>query len=151
MFSQEQHCQGLLQTYTGERIKVLGEMQVQVKYGKQRKPQVLVVVDGTGPGLFGRNWLEQLRLDWKRIGAIAVERNPPVGVDQLCAKYSDVFNEELGTIQEYQANLKVDNLARPKFFKTRSVPYAIRDAVGREIDQKGSWRKWCTVSGLPPL
>ncbi len=72
MFSQEQHCQGLLQTYTGERIKVLGEMQVQVKYGKQRKPLVLVVVDGTGSGLFGRNWLEQLRLDWKRIGAIEV-------------------------------------------------------------------------------
>ncbi len=51
--------QVLLQTYTGERMQVLGEIRVQAKYGKQEKPLMLVVVKGSGPTLFGRNWLEQ--------------------------------------------------------------------------------------------
>ncbi len=75
--------QVLLQTYTGERMQVLGEIRVQAKYGKQEKPLMLVVIEGSGPTLIGRNWLEQLRLDWKKIGAIAVERNSPQGVDQF--------------------------------------------------------------------
>ena len=99
----------LLWTYTGERLEVLGEMSSQVKYGKQSKTLTLVVVEGDGPSLFGRNWLEYLRLDWRKIGAIAVEYAPPSSsVEQLCDQYSEVFQDELGTFRNFQATLKIE-------------------------------------------
>lgn len=124
-----------LQTYTGEPIPILGEMKVQVRYGKQCKPLVLRVVEGNGPSLFGRDWLEQLRLNWKQIGAVSVERDSPLSVDQLCTKFDDVFKDELGYIHSFEASLKVDERVRPKFFKARSVPYSIRDATAKELDE----------------
>ena len=75
----------LLQTYTGENLKVLEEMRVQIQYGKQLKSLMLRVVEGRGPMLLGRARLKQLQLDWKTISTIAVEHNPLLSVDQLCA------------------------------------------------------------------
>ena len=57
----------LLKTYTGELMPVLGEMNVEVKYGSQVSTLILTVIEGSGPSLFGRDWLGQLRLDWKTI------------------------------------------------------------------------------------
>ena len=47
-----------LRTYTGEPMKVEGEMITQVKYGSQLKELGLIVVQGDGPSLFGHNWLD---------------------------------------------------------------------------------------------
>ena len=130
-----QKSQILLQTYTGEKMEVLGELQVDVKYKKQSKSLMLVVVGGSGPSLFGRNWLEQIRLDWKTIGAIAMEHKSPMGIDELCAKYSNVFKEELGMICPFKAHLEIDDRASPRFCKARTVPYSIREAVEQELDR----------------
>ena len=47
----------LLKTYLHERINVLGQLHVRVTYGVQQAPLVLLVVEGDGPSLVGRNWL----------------------------------------------------------------------------------------------
>ena len=50
-----------LRTYTGEAIQVAGEVLVDVQYGQQEVKQLpLIVVEGEGPPLFGRNWLQHL-------------------------------------------------------------------------------------------
>ena len=53
-----------LRTYTGEAITVRGVVDVTVKYGGQEEDLTLVIVDGDGPTLLGRDWLQNLRLDW---------------------------------------------------------------------------------------
>lgn len=50
----------LLKTYTDEAMPVAGEMNVVVKYGLQTENLTLTVVEGSGPSLFGRDWLGQL-------------------------------------------------------------------------------------------
>ena len=57
-------CATLLKTYTGERLHVLGQLQVRVDYSDQEKCLPLLVVAGNGPSLWGRNWLNEIRLDW---------------------------------------------------------------------------------------
>ncbi len=52
-------------------------MRLQVKYGKQSKSLMLIVVDGSGQSLFGCDWLEHILLDWKKVGAIAADREEP--------------------------------------------------------------------------
>ena len=125
----------LLQTYTGEQMTVLGEMRVHVKYGKQSKSLMLIVVAGDGQSLFGRDWLEQIRLNWKKIGAIAADLSEQLNVEQLCATYAEVFKGELGTITPFKAKLDVHPHARPKFCKARNVPYSSKEAVEQELDR----------------
>ena len=47
-----------LTTYSGESIKVQGVVNVDVTCEGQQATLPFVVVEGNGPDLFGRNWLE---------------------------------------------------------------------------------------------
>jgi len=57
----------LLRTYTEEPLKICGEAQVRVTYKDQQHNLSLVMVGGSSPPLLGRNWLQQIKLDWKEI------------------------------------------------------------------------------------
>ena len=131
----------VLKTYTGEQIPVKGTMSVEVEYGKQRHRGLkLLVVQGGGPCLLGRDWLRVVRLDWRSIGQVST--SPPgtsVSLESRVAvlrnRYEEVFSEKLGTITPFQAKLNVKPGAQPKFFKPRPVPFAIRERVASELDR----------------
>lgn len=55
-----------LRSYSGDRLELLGESTVTVEYGTQKCELPLVIVKGDKPALFGRNWLEKIKLDWGR-------------------------------------------------------------------------------------
>ena len=123
----------LLKTYTGERLSVAGDANVRVQYEDQVRDLVLTVVSGGGPSLLGRNWMQYLKLNWREIKAV---RSHPLGsLDYLLDKYSDLFRGELGTIKSFMAKLHVPSGEKPRFFKPRSVPYAVRSSIEEEIDR----------------
>ena len=66
-----------LETYTGEKLTMKGQMQVVVGYKSQEKNLVLHVVAGEGPTLMGRDWLKHIQLDWQIIGKIQAQH--PIG------------------------------------------------------------------------
>ena len=117
-----------LTTYTGQGLKVLGELTVRAVYRDQEKQLPLVVVAGGGPALFGRNWLGQIQLDWTSIHKVSTP------LDQLLKEYKEVFRLELGTLQGVQAKLVVKPDASPKFHKPRSVPYALKTAIEQDLE-----------------
>ena len=119
----------LLKTYTGEKLPVLGQILVQVKYNGQVHQLPLLVVAGQGPPLLGRNWLSTLRLDWSHIKQVRT------GLESLLPKYSEVFRDELGTLKGIETKLVVQEDAKPKFFKPRSVQYAIRGAIEKDLER----------------
>ena len=49
------HSLPLLKTYTGEPIKVKGQLEVNVSYNDQQKKLNLLVTEGNGPSLMGRD------------------------------------------------------------------------------------------------
>ena len=55
-----QQCAKQLLTYTGESVPVVGECDVNVRYKKKDVQLPLVGVEGAGPPLLGRNWLQPL-------------------------------------------------------------------------------------------
>ena len=83
-----------LRTYTGESIKVLGCISVKVCHNSQEKCVPLLVVSGEGPSLLGRDWLEQLKLDWTSVCHLHSEAS----VEDILACHRDVFNDELGIL-----------------------------------------------------
>ena len=54
---------------------------------------------------------------------------------QLRYAPGDVFQNELGTLKGIQAKLVVSEDTTPKFFKPRSVPYAIRGAIEKDLER----------------
>ena len=120
------------QNFRRTKISVTGQLHVHVKYGEQTAPLVLIVVDGNGPSLFGRNWLKYIKLDW---GRIATVRTTQTGLNSVLHGHEALFTEELGGVHPHKATLSVKADATPKFFKPRPIPFAIKDAVGQELDR----------------
>ena len=77
-----QPCSVNLRTYTGEVIKVVGELSVVVQHGHLEAKKIpLIIVEGDGPPLLGRNWLEHVQLDWKVIKALSLPSEPKKNLD----------------------------------------------------------------------
>ena len=53
----------------------------------------LIVVEGIGPNLFGRNWLTHIRLIWQEINYV-----PGDAVQPVLDKHPSVFQEGLGKL-----------------------------------------------------
>ena len=52
-----------LKTYTAEPIKVWGEFTAEVQYGEQKNMCSVIVVDGQGPSLLGKDWLAKFNFE----------------------------------------------------------------------------------------
>ena len=107
----------------GEPIPVLGVLQVSVQYQGQQATLPLQVVKGSGSSLFGRNWLDTIRLDWHNICHASCLSK----LQETLSKYRAVFEEGLGSLKDFKASIDVDPRAKPRFCKSRSIPYAMRD------------------------
>jgi len=120
-----------LLTYTGESIKVIGSTDVRVEHNGQEATLPLMVTQGKGPSLLGRNWLAALRLDWQQI--LTVQTTPTL--QDVLDQYSDVFEDKLGTVKGVTAKIYTDQTATPQFHKARSVPFALREKVEVELER----------------
>ena len=118
-------CTIKLRTYTSERIEVCGELKVQVKYGKLTKDCSLIVVEGDGPSLMGRDWLLKFRLDWQSIGQVQMQSIQD-RLGPMLEKYAEVFSEKLSKIQLFEAELVLKGERRPVFCRPRSMHFALK-------------------------
>ena len=146
-----------LKTYTGQTMEVCGQLDVTVRYNSQEYTLPLCVVAGPGPTLLGRDWLRSIHLDWKAIGVVALDK----GKDQiqgLQQAYHKVFRDELGTISGFTATLNLRPDSKPVFCKPRPVPFALKEALGKELDrletagilEKVSHSNWATPVVVVP-
>ena len=110
-----------------------GEVDVRVVYGNQEACLPMVVTENEGPVLLGRNWLSVLKLNWKKIKNIS--KQPLNQVEQLMEKYSSLFDDTLGTIKGVTAHLKMKTNSTPRFYKPRSVPFALKDKIAEELQR----------------
>ncbi|XP_039862929.1 uncharacterized protein LOC120718450 [Simochromis diagramma] len=117
-----------LRQYTGECIPLLGAIEAHAAYQGQEAAATLLVVKGEGPSLLGRDLLQKSRLNWREIRYVTV-------IAELLGKYADVFKNESGTLRGTTVKLCVDPFARPRFFKPRTVPYAMKAKVEAELER----------------
>ena len=121
---------------TKKPIEVLGVARVEVTYGNQSKRLPLVVVRGDRSPLFGRNWLREIGLDWKKVLNFQPQVHVVSGaalMDQLFEKYKQVFEPGLGCLKDFEVNIAVKSNATPVYKKARTVPYHLRPMVEAEL------------------
>jgi len=125
--------------YMGEKLKPIGVLTVNVEYNKSRYVLDLYVVNRGGPPLLGREWLKHIKLDWHNINCLS-SANILAGevlqkIQDLQARYSNIFQPGLGKLANIKAKLNVKENCQPKFAKARQVPYALRPKVEGVLDE----------------
>ena len=100
-----------LRTYSGEELPVKGTMKVKVLHkGHQNVELSLIVVNGQGPSLLGRDWMDKLKLNWQEVHQ--VKCSP---LQEMFQKYRTLFTEGIGTWKNYKAKILVDRSVPPRF------------------------------------
>ena len=122
-------CDLILKTYSGESLKVKGMVTVEVQFNQQTASLPIVILEGNGPTLFGRNWLSYIRLNWSDICHIGF------GVEEVVSKYQNIFSAQTGSLKGIQASLSMHSDVTPKFLKPRSVPYALKPAIEKDLER----------------
>ena len=114
-----------LRTYTGERIYPRGEIVVSVQKGQKRVRLLLVVVEGTGPLLLGRNWLAHIPINWQEINFVEVgevgkiqKQERIMKLEELMSRYPKLWRETLGVAKGIKVALRLKEGAQPVFIRT---------------------------------
>ena len=127
----QQYQGGPLRGYSGNQLKVKGQADVKVTYGRQNLTLPLVVMAGHHrTALLGRNWLSHLHLNWTEIRLLQNDE-----LQQLLAQYNSVFQPGIGTIRGYKADIHLKEGTKPVFKKSRPVAYALQPLLEAELER----------------
>ena len=107
---------------------MLGKKEVLVTNGKQPKHLPLYA---DGPSLLGIEWLQHIKSNWKQIAVISNTTNM-TQLQLLLEKRPKLFEDTLGTMRDYKA---VKLSTKPRFHHPRPVPFAIHEAIRKELDR----------------
>ena len=104
-----------------------------MQYTDQEVSGTLLVVSGNSPSLMGRDWLQKIQLNWHAI--CQVVKDKPQMLEDVLQKHAVVFSEKMGVAKNIVAKIHVDPEATPKFYRARSVPYAIKGKIEQELQR----------------
>ncbi|BHF62060.1 hypothetical protein SprV_0100504100 [Sparganum proliferum] len=120
-------------SYTGQNVEVRGVFTAEVEHdGELHYLPVHVVRGSQQPNLLGRNWIKCVPsvLSYvHRIGA-----NP--ALDSILVNHKDLFRDDSAThYRGPPVKFQFQSDFRPRFFKARTVPYAVAPKVEEELDR----------------
>ena len=124
-----------LQTYGGSNLKIHGEIEVSARLGGQDIDiqSKLVVVDGQGPCLLGRDLINGLQLNKYKLSEI--NKIKVDGKSEWVKKHPELFASGLGCLKDQTFGIQVDPNVLPKYCKARPVPYNLREGVEKALDK----------------
>ena len=130
-------CPLVLKGYPDNQLHIKGCCEVQVQVGETIKQLELIVCEGNGVSLLGRNWLGEIRLHWSAIAnANGIVKSKLSKLDSVLDKFKDVFTEELGHCTGVKAKLYVKESSVPQFHRPQPVPLAMRTKTEAEIQHQ---------------
>jgi len=74
-------------------------VKVEVKYEHKKHQLTAHVGSGGVPNLLGRDWLQQIRLNWLKVEQVK-QVTKQLRLEDILDKYSVVFRKELRTMRE---------------------------------------------------
>ena len=127
----------VLRLYDGSVLPTKGAITTQVKQNSV-SDGIVSHCGECGP-LLGRDWLYQLQLDWPKLFKSCNYCDPrvhAVHVAKWISEFPGVTKEGLGLLKGIQADIELEAGARPKFCKSRPIPFALKEQVEQLIWQK---------------
>lgn len=134
-----------LSVVSGERLKVLGKITVNVRSKRGNYALRMIVIDSKRifTPLLGRDWLDILNPAWRsRFKLNKIESPPPLDVfrlnmvSQLKKDYPNVFDDDLSEpIRGFTVDIRMNKNAKPFVHKAYNLPFKLRDKVTEQLDQ----------------
>ncbi|GBP47942.1 Retrovirus-related Pol polyprotein from transposon 412 [Eumeta japonica] len=127
-----------LRTYTGEILQPLGTCNVNIKYRDSEVQGRVFIIDRKVDPVIGREWIRKLNIQFD-INSIHKEENDITEKEfkeklhKLLEQYRELFTEEIGEINNFQATYRLKAGTSPIFLKPRPVPLALRDQWGTPV------------------
>ncbi|CAK1597918.1 unnamed protein product [Parnassius mnemosyne] len=118
--------------YNGHKIDPLGYITVETSYNNSTKLIKYFVVKNGGPPILGRDFMTAF--NFVITTKLNYIRNDSE-LHKLLNKYSALWRDELGAFNNFKVSLQLKANAVPKFFKPRTVPFALRDKVEQELNR----------------
>jgi hypothetical protein len=121
--------------FGGNLIILGGKLEIEVKYKNIKKLEILIADKGNQL-LLGRFFLNTFKfyLTNACVNTIESVEKPP-SLPQLVCKYETIFSDGLGCYKFRKIKLDLLENSKPKFFKPRVVPFALKPIVDRELDK----------------
>ena len=131
--------ESILKTYSGETIEQVGIYRPTVSYNGHEAVLKLCVIKNDGPALFGRDWLNSIKVDWNHVflvNSVRQENSKITAnrVQSILKKYPEVFSDGIGKVNGIKAKLTLKDNAKPVFKKARPVPLSLKPKIERELD-----------------
>ena len=122
-----------LRAYTGNAISVVGQCNVTAELDGQSVHLLLVVVEGNGPPLLGRSWLQKLRIPWDKMFDVNAVHNDQV-LQSVLREFNSMFSNATGLLQDVTLHFEYDKSVSPEFYKHRSPALSMRRRIESELD-----------------
>lgn len=129
--------------FSNDVVPCKGKVDVNITYKDNSICTELFIVPSGHDSLIGRNWIRELGIDLKEIdadrslsflGSEMVSYSSVFHLDDIINEFSSIFEEKVGRVPGFQISLPLRPDAKPVFAKARTVPYALRERVERELD-----------------
>ncbi|XP_055910432.1 uncharacterized protein K02A2.6-like [Eupeodes corollae] len=136
-----QPCSLKFRTYDAGIVSPLGVIDVPVKFNNIESVEQLFIVPEGFSSLIGRTWIRRLHISLQEIDKVINQSIKNIiqdvfqvkSVDQFVKLFPKIFEQSVGKIPGVKCSLQLRSNARPVFIKARTIPFAIRDKVEREL------------------
>ena len=96
----------------------------------------LLLVEGNGPPLLGRDWITALKVKLTElVNTVQGQLSTNKELQDLMKRYEDLFSGKPSACK-FEAKMQVDETIPPKFFKARPFPLAMEQLVENEINRQ---------------
>ncbi|XP_064472491.1 uncharacterized protein K02A2.6-like [Ornithodoros turicata] len=123
-----------LRVLTDHSIPLKGQRSVEVTVAGQTHELQALFAEFDGMSLLGKEWIRVLKLDLNAmfVGRI---RDPQPDLSDILCQHDKLFEEGIGRCSKVKVHLQFQSEARPKFCKARPIPFALRDAVEKDLQR----------------
>ena len=97
------------------------------------------MIKGNQPNFLGRDLLNVVHIDWQSIftnSFVNYVEDKHMDLNKILEEYREGFSLNLGVSKGVKIKIDVPEDVKPKYFKPRSVPCALKDAIGCELDKR---------------
>lgn len=137
------HTSRQFRSYTNDKFKCVGYVTVKVTLHNRTKELNLYIVDFPGENIFGREWIKHFAdlLNLSEFFSIHSVNDKISDTDKkslhaLLDKYSNLFDDSAGTLKGPPIYIHLKQNATPVFTRARQIPFSLRNAYAKEIDDK---------------
>ena len=82
--------------------------------------------------------MSKIKLNWHRINGVRQANQPKPKLEDIVQQHPKLFDGKLGAITGFTAELKVKEKATLQYFKSRPVPYTLKEKMEMNLS---AWRK----------